>query len=96
MDINVELTPGMLALIPIVAVIVQTIKRIMHAAPIPEKIVTFIKEFLPIVSILVAFLILLSIYKQASTSLLPSMIVGLSASGSYSAVKGIKPLEAKK
>ena len=87
---NIELTPGMLALIPIVAVIVQTFKRIIDKAPIPESTVTFIKEFLPIVSMLVAFLILLSIYKQASPNILPGMIIGLTASGSYSAVKGKK------
>jgi len=89
-NLNMVITPGMLALVPVVAAIIQTIKRIISAAPIPEKITVFIKEFLPVISMLVAFLILLSVYKQPSAALLPGAMVGLTACGGFDLMKKSK------
>lgn len=87
MDIKVELTPGMLLLIPVVAALVQVLKdRILAIKYIPVGINDAIKSVLPYVSIGIAFGLLC--YVGVEKPLLESIMVGLSASGGYSAVKG--------
>ena len=87
MDIKVELTPGMLLLIPVVAALVQVLKdKILAIKYIPTGISDAIKSVLPYVSIAIAFGLLC--YAGVEKPLLESIMIGLSASGGYSAVKG--------
>ena len=87
MDIKVELTPGMLLLIPVVAALVQVLKdKILAIKYIPVGISDAIKSVLPYVSIAIAFGLLS--YVGVEKPLLESIMIGLSASGGYSAVKG--------
>lgn len=76
-NLNVEMTPAMLALVPVVAAILQMIKRF----PIPVQA----KEFLPGISMLIA-LGLLCAY-EVPDPILPSVLIGLMASGGYDLLK---------
>ena len=87
MDIKVDLTPGMLLLIPVVAALVQVLKnKVLAIKYIPIGISDAIKSALPYVSIGIAFGLLC--YVGVEKPLLESIMIGLSASGGYSAVKG--------
>ena len=87
MDIKVELTPGMLLLIPVVAALVQVLKdKILAIKYIPVGISDAIKSVLPYVSVGIAFGLLC--YAGVEKPLLEYIMIGLSASGGYSAVKG--------
>jgi len=76
-NLNVELTPAMLALVPVVAAILQMVKRL----PIPIQV----KEFLPGISMLIALGLLYS--QSVPDPILPSVIIGLMASGGYDLLK---------
>ena len=87
MDIKVELTPGMLLLIPVVAALVQILKdRVLAIKYIPVYVRDTIKSILPYISVGIAFGLLC--YVGIEKPLLESIMIGLSASGGYSAVKG--------
>lgn len=70
---NLEITPAMLAFVPVVAAILQTIKKF----PIPDKV----KEFLPGFSMLIALGLLYA--SKVPDPILPSVIIGLMACGGY-------------
>ncbi|GAH16729.1 unnamed protein product [marine sediment metagenome] len=72
-NLNIELTPAMLALVPVVAAILQMIKRL----PLPNQI----KEFLPGFSMLIAFGLLY--YQGVPEPLLAAVMIGLTAAGGY-------------
>jgi len=76
-ELVVQLTPGMLLLIPIVAAIVQVIKQI--------KAIEVYKKWLPFLAIGIAYA--LAIATKMADPVLPSVIIGLAASGGYDAVK---------
>ena len=82
-NLNVELTPAMLALVPVVAAILQMVKRL----PIPIQV----KEFLPGISMLIALGLLYS--QSVPDPILPSVIIGLMASGGYDLLKQKKKTE---
>lgn len=76
-QLNVDLTPAMLALVPVVAAILQMIKKF----PLPDKI----KEFLPGGSMLIALGLLYA--NNVPDPILPSVIIGLMACGGYDLLK---------
>jgi len=76
-QLNVELTPAMLALVPVVAALLQMIKKF----PLPDKI----KEFLPGASMLIALGLLYA--SKVPNPILPSVIIGLMACGGYDLLK---------
>ena len=82
-NLNVELTPAMLALVPVVAAILQMVKRL----PLPIQV----KEFLPGASMLIALGLLYS--QSVPDPILPSVIIGLMASGGYDLLKQKKKVE---
>jgi len=87
-NLNVELTPAMLALVPVVATIIQVIKRILKANGMPIIINSLAKEFMPFVSIGIALGIM--IYQSVPQSLLPAIIIGLTACGGFDLLRGKK------
>ena len=75
--LNIELTPAMLALVPVVAAILQVIKRV--------EVMQKLKAWLPFVSIGIA--LGLGYLTKMSNPILPSIIIGLVASGGYDLLK---------
>jgi len=85
---DIELSPAMLALIPVVAAVMQALKRIVSMEQIPNGIGVFMKEILPLLSIIIAFVLLR--YQTAPEPLLPAIVIGLTACGGYDLLKGKK------
>lgn len=79
--LNVELTPAMVAMIPVVAAILQMVKRMAFA----EKI----KDYLPLIAIAIA--IGISYAGKMPDPIIPSVLIGLSAVGGYETLKKPKP-----
>jgi len=76
---DIQLAPEMLMLVPIVAAILEVLKKI----PLIEGI----KEWMPFLSILLSVGV---IYAQTGESqIMPAIVMGLMASGAYSSVKAI-------
>lgn len=84
-NLNIELTPAMLALVPIVAALIQILKKILAIKYIPAEVGIFIKELLPFASILIAFGLLY--FQNLVEPLLPAIIIGLIAAGGYDVLK---------
>jgi hypothetical protein len=84
-NLNIQLSPAMLALVPVVAAIIQVLKKFLAIKHIPNKITIFIKELLPFASILIAFGLLN--YQKVSEPLLPAIIIGLTACGGFDLLK---------
>ena len=76
-EITVQLTPEMLALVPVVAAIIQLIKRF--------DFVEKIKSYLPLISIGLG--VGLSFATQMPDPVIPGLIIGLAASGGYDLLK---------
>ncbi len=76
-ELVIQLTPQMLLLIPIVAAIVQVVKQL--------KAIEKYTKWLPFVAIGVAYG--LAMATNVADPILPSVIIGLAASGGYDAVK---------
>lgn len=76
-NLNVEMTPAMLALVPVVAAILQMIKKF----PVPDRV----KEFLPGISMLIALGLLYA--NKVPDPILPSVLIGLIACGGYDLLK---------
>jgi len=85
---DIELSPAMLALIPVVAAVMQALKRIVSMEQIPNGIGVFMKEMLPLLSIIIAFVLLR--YQTTPEPLLPAIVIGLTACGGYDLLKGKK------
>ncbi|KKN71371.1 hypothetical protein LCGC14_0420930 [marine sediment metagenome] len=77
--LDIKLTTEMLTLVPIVAVLMQLLKN--------TEIFKKVKQYLPFISIVIAYA--LATVTNIPDPIMPSIIIGLTASGSYSAVKGI-------
>lgn len=82
---NIQLTPEMLALVPIVALLIQLLKNL----PLVAKIL----PYLPFISIVIAYVLAIIQLGTANwqVSIIPAIAVGLIASGAYDAVKAITP-----
>jgi len=76
---NLNLTPAMLALVPLVAAAIQIIKNI----PATVKI----KPFMPFVGMIVAFCMLYA--QKPEPQIIPAVVIGLMASGAYDGIKAI-------
>lgn len=77
-ELTLQLTPAMLALVPIVGAIVQLLKRV--------KVVEKNIKLLPFVSILVALGIAYAM--KLEEPVVASVVIGLVASGGYDLVTG--------
>lgn len=76
---EIALTPEMVALVPVIAGVLQALKKI----PIIDQI----KAYMPFVSMLLGLGI---VYAQTSEiQIIPAVMIGLTASGLYSGVKAI-------
>lgn len=84
-NLSVELTAGMLALVPVVAALIQIVKRFLAIPEIPVRVNSLVKELLPLMSIGITFGIMS--YQQVVSPLLPAIIIGLTASGGFDLVK---------
>jgi len=84
-NLNIELSPAMLALVPIVAAIIQVLKKFLAIEYIPNHISIFIKELLPFVAIFLAFGLIRC--QTIITILLPAIIIGLTACGGFDLLK---------
>lgn len=78
-DFTIQLTPQMMALVPVVALFLQVLKKI-------EAIQT-VKAWFPFVSIAIAFGLCYSL-GEVENAVLSSIVIGLVASGSYDLLKG--------
>jgi hypothetical protein len=76
---TIQLTPAALALVPIVAAILQVLKRI--------EVIAKLSQWLPFVSMGIA--LGLGYLTNIPDPIVPSILIGLLASGSYDAVKSI-------
>jgi len=77
-DFTIQLTPQMMALVPVVALFLQVLKKI--------EVIQAIKAWFPFASIAIAFGLCYSI--GAENPVLSSIVIGLVASGSYDLLKG--------
>ena len=77
---EVNLTPEMLVLVPVVAALLQVLKNI--------EAIQAIKEWLPYVAVGIA--LGLGYLTKMENPILPSILIGLMASGGYDLVKGPK------
>lgn len=77
-DLTVLLTPAMIAMIPLVAVIIQTLKKT------SDKFEKYSK-LLPYLSVVIAFGLIYLL--KIESPLLPAIIIGLAASGGYDMAK---------
>ena len=76
---EIQLSPEMLALVPVVAAVLQVMKKI----PIVERV----KEFMPFIAMVLS---LGAVYAtNAQLEIMPAVIMGLMASGVYDGVKAI-------
>jgi len=74
---TITLTPAMVALVPVVGAIVQVLKRL--------EIIQKVKEWLPFFSVGIA--LALGYLTKMEDPVLPSVIIGLVASGGYDLLK---------
>ena len=72
-SLTVNLTPEMLALVPVVAAILQLLKRV--------EAIEKVKEWLPFASIAIAYGV--AYLTKMPEPILPAVIIGLVASGGY-------------
>jgi len=79
-NLNIELSPVMLAMIPVVAALLQMLKKIPY-------IVQY-KEWLPMVSMVISFGLLY--YQKVPEPIIPAIIIGLTACGGFDLLKGKK------
>lgn len=77
-NLTTTLTPEMLALVPIVAAILQVVKNI--------KAIEKLKDWFPFFSVAIAYG--LCYYSNVAEPVLPAILIGLTASGAYDLVKG--------
>ena len=80
---NIEIPTSMLALIPIVALIVQNLKKMSAMGTL--------KEYLPVISVAIAVSLAYLTSGQLenwSDPILPAIAIGLMASGGYDVLKG--------
>ena len=76
---EIALSPEMIALVPVIAGILQALKKI----PIIDQI----KAYMPFISMLLGLGI---VYAQTNEiQIIPAVMIGLTASGLYSGVKAI-------
>ncbi|MHC4397999.1 MAG: hypothetical protein ACYS1A_20340 [Planctomycetota bacterium] len=76
---NVQLSPEMLMLVPVVAALLEVLKRI----PVVAKV----KEWMPFIAIGASIGV---IYAQTTElQFMPAIVMGLMAAGAYSGVKAI-------
>lgn len=80
-DLTFEMTPQVLVLIPYVAVILQVLKRI---EPIQA-----VKQYLPFIAIGLG--IGFAYLTKVPDPIMPGIVAGLMAGGSYDLLKGAKP-----
>ncbi len=80
-DLTFQMTPQVLALIPVVAAILQVLKRI---EPIQQ-----VKQWLPFIAI--ALSIGLAYLTKVPDPIMPGIVAGLMAGGSYDLLRGAKP-----
>lgn len=76
-DLTISLSPAALALVPIVALILQMIKKI--------EAFDKIKQYMPFISIAVA--LGLGYLTKMPDPIMPSILIGIAASGTYSLAK---------
>lgn len=76
-DLTIQLTPAMMALVPVVALVLQVIKKV----PALEQL----KDWMPFVSIGVA--LGLGYLTKMPDPVMPSILIGIAASGTYSLAK---------
>ena len=76
-DLMIQLTPGMLALVPIVAAILQLVKRFEFM----EKI----KSYFPLIAIGLSLAICYA--TKMPDPIMPAVLIGLTASGGYDLLK---------
>lgn len=76
-NLSFELTPAMLVLVPIVASIVQILKR--------AKVLSKLKNWIPFLAIGVSAAICYA--SNIPEPIMPSIVIGLMASGSYDLIK---------
>ena len=84
-NLNIEITPAMMVLVPIVAAIIQMLKKFLAIKQIPAEFSVFIKGLLPFVAMAVAFGIMH--YQKVPEPLLPAVMIGLTAAGGYDLLK---------
>lgn len=82
MELNIELTPAMLALIPVVAASLQMLKKIPQVA--------LFKEYLPVISIAISAGFLY--YQQVPNPIIPAVVIGLTACGGFDLLRSKKPV----
>lgn len=76
---EIQLTPEMLMLVPIVAALLEVLKRI--------PLIAQVKEWMPFIAIGASVGV---IYAQTTElQILPAVVMGLMASGAYSSVKAL-------
>ena len=78
---EISLTPSMIVLIPVIAALVQVVKKI--------KYMEQIKDWIPFISIGLALAVMYAV--KIPDPIVPAIIVGLTACGAYDAVKTKKP-----
>ena len=76
-NLTIELTPAMLALVPVVAAILQVLKRV--------EAIQKVKAWLPFAAIGVA--LALGYLTKMPDPIIPSIIIGLVSSGGYDLLK---------
>lgn len=84
-NLNVELTPAMLVLVPVVAALIQVLKEFLTIKQIPTEFSIAMKKLLPYASIAIAFGIMY--YQKVPEPLIPAVMIGLTASGGYDLLK---------
>lgn len=88
-NLNIELTPEMLFLIPVVAALIQVLKdKVLKIKYIPIAVRVSIKSVLPYISIGIALGLLY--YQQVPKPLVESIIIGLTACGGFDLLRGKK------
>jgi len=91
-NLNIELTPAMLVLVPVVAALIQVLKEFLTIKQIPVDVGILIKKLLPYISVGIAFGLLY--YQKVPEPLLPAIIIGLTAAGGYDLLKQKKKSQA--
>lgn len=76
-QLSLTLTPAMLVIVPIVATLLQVLKRI--------EIINKIKDWLPVISVVAS--ILLAYLSGIGNPILAGVIIGLVAAGGYDVAK---------
>lgn len=79
-QLTVELTPAMLALVPIVGVILQALKRV--------KVAQQFTDWFPFVGMLVAYGLIYVTTAEVQNAPMAAILIGLASSKGYDLVKG--------